>query len=113
MLSHDSDADANPNPFELDVDRLMNLDMAADFLGKAALRRIRDEGVCRKQVGLMAPLQGLNATSWSISQGTQNEGKVTSAVYSQRLKKNIALAIVSVDCTALGTELDVNMPTAR
>lgn len=114
MLSYHADADANTNPFELGMERLLSLDMAADFVGKAALRRIRDEGVRRKQVGLVletAPLQGPNTTFWPICQGTQNVGKVTSAVYSPRLKKNIALAIVSVDCTALGTDLDVSLPT--
>jgi aminomethyltransferase len=114
MLSYHADADANTNPFELGMERLLNLDMAADFVGKAALRRIRDEGVRRKQVGLVletAPLQGPNTTFWPISQGGQTVGKVTSAVYSPRLKKNIALALVSVDCAALGTALDVSLPS--
>jgi aminomethyltransferase len=114
MLSYHADADANTNPFELGMERLLNLDMAADFVGKAALRRIRDEGVRRKQVGLVLetePLQGPNTTFWPISQGGQTVGKVTSAVYSPRLKKNIALALVSVDCAALGTALDVSLPS--
>ena len=34
-------------------------------------------------------------------------GKITSAVYSPRLKKNIALAMVSVNKSELGTELNV------
>ena len=34
-------------------------------------------------------------------------GKVTSAVYSPRLEKNIALAMVSADFAYLGTELEV------
>lgn len=37
-------------------------------------------------------------------------GKVTSAVYSPRLDKNIALAMVSVTAAELGTELTVAMP---
>jgi glycine cleavage system aminomethyltransferase T len=52
MLSYHADADINTNPYELGLDRLVNLDMEADFIGKAALRRIRDSGVSRKQVGL-------------------------------------------------------------
>jgi aminomethyltransferase len=87
--------------------------MAADFVGKAALRRIRNVGIRRKQVGLVLeapPMQGPNTTFWVISHGGQTVGKVTSAVYSPRLKKNIALALVSVDCAALGMALDVSLP---
>ncbi|MGA8259970.1 MAG: hypothetical protein WB783_07145, partial [Arenicellales bacterium] len=51
MLSYHADADINTNPYELGMDRLVNLDMEADFIGKAALRRIRGTGVSRKQVG--------------------------------------------------------------
>ena len=34
-------------------------------------------------------------------------GKVTSAVYSPRLKKNIALAMVGIEYTKIGLEIDV------
>ncbi|MDX1738956.1 MAG: glycine cleavage T C-terminal barrel domain-containing protein, partial [Alphaproteobacteria bacterium] len=34
-------------------------------------------------------------------------GKVTSAVYSPRLDKNIALAMVSADYVTLGTQLEI------
>jgi glycine cleavage system aminomethyltransferase T len=53
MLSYHADADINTNPFELGLDRLVNLDMEADFIGKAALRRIKAQGVTRKQIGLI------------------------------------------------------------
>ena len=32
------------NPFEIGLERLVDLDTPADFIGKAALTRIRDEG---------------------------------------------------------------------
>jgi glycine cleavage system aminomethyltransferase T len=53
MLSYHADADIHTNPFELGLDRLVNLDMEADFIGKAALRRIKEQGITRKQVGLI------------------------------------------------------------
>ena len=85
MLSYHADADIHTNPFELGLDRLINLDMDADFIGKAALHRIREEGVKRKQVGLVIdtdPLKGPNTTFWPMNAGEQTVGKVTSAVYS-------------------------------
>jgi glycine cleavage system aminomethyltransferase T len=41
MLSYHADADIHTNPFELGLDRLVNLDMEAEFIGKFALRRIK------------------------------------------------------------------------
>lgn len=110
MLSYHADADINTNPYELGLDRLVNLDMEADFIGKFALQRIRDIGVTRKQVGLRiggAPLAGPNTTFWTVSHDGKRVGQITSAVYSPRLDQNIALAMVSIDCAELGTELEV------
>ncbi|BDW85278.1 glycine cleavage T C-terminal barrel domain-containing protein [Roseicyclus marinus] len=114
MLSYHADADINTNPFELGLDRLVNLDMEADFIGKAALRRIRDAGVARKQVGLIIdadPLTGPNTTFWPINSDGAEIGKVTSAVYSPRLERNIALAMVAVDHAHLGLQVEVVLPS--
>ena len=84
--------------------------MEADFIGKAALRRIQQEGVRRKQVGLVLdcdPLKGPNTTFWAINKDGTGIGKVTSAVYSPRLEKNIALAMVDVDYANIGAEVEV------
>ncbi|MHA7888222.1 glycine cleavage T C-terminal barrel domain-containing protein [Roseicyclus sp.] len=110
MLSYHADADIHTNPYELGLDRLVNLDMEADFIGKAALRRIHAEGPARKQVGLVLdcnPLQGPNTTFWPITKGGETIGKVTSAVYSPRLEQNIALAMVTAADALIGTEVEV------
>ena len=68
----------------------------------------------RKQVGLIldcAPLTGPNTTFWSIQQDGPTIGKVTSAVYSPRLKQNIALAMVATDAAILGAEVEVSTNT--
>ena len=99
MLSYHADADISTNPFELGLDRLVNIDSSQEFIGKKALVKIRTEGVDRTQVGLVIecdPLGGPNTKFWPVKKGEQKVGKVTSAVYSPRLKKNIALAMLSV-----------------
>ena len=40
MLSYHADADINTNPYELGLDRLVNLDMKDNFVGKEALKKI-------------------------------------------------------------------------
>ena len=110
MLSYHADADIHTNPYELGLDRLVNLDMKAEFIGKAALRRIKDEGVKRKQVGLIIdcdPFAGPNTTFLTINKGGDAIGKVTSAVYSPRLQHNIALAMVDITYDVIGTEVEV------
>ncbi len=110
MLSYHADADMSTNPYELGFDRLVNLDMEADFIGKAALRRIKDEGVSRKQIGLIIdgdPLTGPNTTFWEINSDGEAIGKVTSAVYSPRLEQNIALAMVSAEHANIGAQVEV------
>ena len=111
MLSYHADADINTNPFELGLDRLVNLDVDIDFIGKAALTRIKKDGISRKQVGLeldCEPLKGPNTTFWPISKDNKVIGKVTSAVYSPRLKKNIALGMIEIDFSDIGYKLKVS-----
>ena len=110
MLSYHADADINTNPFELGFDRLVSLDNDINFIGKEALTKIKKNGIKRKQVGLIIdckPLEGPNTTFWPIEDKGNKIGKVTSAVYSPRLKKNIALAMVNVENSEIGTELEV------
>ena len=110
MLSYHADADINTNPFELGLDRLVNLDSDISFIGKDALKKIKLEGIKRKQVGLeinCEPLSGPNTTFRKIHKDGKNIGKVTSAVYSPRLKKNIALAMVEINSSEIGNEFKV------
>ena len=111
MLSYHADMDINTNPFELGLDRFIDLDMDADFIGKDALRQIKSTGVKRRQIGVVIdgpPLAQPNTRFWPLSIVGQPIGKVTSAVYSPRLKKNIALAMVDSAHAALGTEFSVS-----
>ncbi|MDT8879483.1 glycine cleavage T C-terminal barrel domain-containing protein [Halomonas saccharevitans] len=110
MLSYHADADISTNPYEIGMDRLVNPDMDADFIGKAALKRIRENGVSRKEVGLridMAPLKKPNTRFWALTKDGKPVGKVTSAVYSPRLEQNIALAMVDTEHSEIGTTLDI------
>ena len=110
MLSYHADADINTNPFELGLDRLVSLESDINFVGKDALKKIKQNGITRKQVGLVIacePLKGPNTIFWKITKDDNEIGKVTSAVYSPRLKKNIALAMISVEHSEVGNEFKV------
>ena len=114
MLSYHADMDIQTNPFELGLDRLVALDVPHRFIGKSALQRIKQSGVTRKQVGLVIdgePFTGPNTTFWPVEADGQIVGKVTSAVYSPRLQKNIALAMVGAGSADIGTSLTVETAT--
>lgn len=106
-----ADMTAEHNPFELGLDRLVDLDSDADFLARESLTRIRAEGVKRKIVGVEIDGERLemNETVWPVAVDGAN-GTVTSAVYSPRLERNIGYAWLPVEHTVPGTRLTVETP---
>lgn len=116
MLSYHADANIHTNPFEVNLGRLIDLDMEVDFIGKAALENIAASDIKRRQVGLEIrtdPLKHPNTIFWPITSNGQNIGRVTSAVYSPRLKKNIALALVDKSHRNLGTTVTIGTPAGE
>ena len=115
ILNHGIDITLDTNPYEVDLDRLVNLDQEAGFIGKEALKKIRAEGVKRKLVGveIAGDRLDLNMTRWPVSRNGSPLGDVTSAVYSPRLKKNIGYAWVPIEHAELGTELSIALPNGE
>jgi glycine cleavage system aminomethyltransferase T len=116
MLSYHADMDCNTNPYELGLDRLVDLEMDADFIGKAALQEILRQGIRRKQVGIVIDgeaLTGANNEFWPIFVGDEKVGHVSSAIHSPRLKSNIALAMMSIEHSAMDTEAEIVTPFGR
>ena len=116
MLSYHADMTINTNPLELGLDKYVDLDKDFNFVGKEALISILDKGIDRKQVGIIIdddPMLGPNTRFWDIYVDDSVVGKVTSAVYSPRLKKNIALGMIKVDYSNLGQALTVDSGTKK
>ena len=112
MLSYHADVNSNNNPFEVGLERLVNLDKKTDFIGKSALKKIKKNGIKKIQVGLIIecePLRSPNNEFWDVKKKGIKIGKVTSAVYSPRLKKNIALAIIDKDHAQIGTYVEIKL----
>ena len=112
MLSYHADADIQTNPFEMGLERLVSLDSDINFIGKKALIEIQKKGIKRQQIGLEIvgdSLTGPNTIFWEIFCDEKIIGKVTSAVFSPRLEKNIALAMVDKNFTEIGLKLSVEI----
>lgn len=112
ILAMRSDFPAGSTPFHLGMERLVDLDKPADFIGKAALRRIAREGVAWKLVGIAFDPEGLNGEAASfgrreVTQDGRPVGTTTVVVFSPRLQKAIGYARVDADCAAPGTRLEI------
>lgn len=112
ILNHGIDITLDTNPYQAGLEWLVNLKQPADFIGKAALQRIQQEGVRRKLVGIEIAGERIefNMTRWRVTQNDQPIGEVTSALYSPRLKKNIGYAWVPVEQAAEGSRFQVSVP---
>ena len=98
------------NPYEVGLEYTVELDQEADFIGKEALKRIADEGVSRKVVGVEIegdPLIGYIEDYLQVVEDGSQIGQISSAFWSPRLKKNIGFALVPIEYADLGTELTV------
>jgi glycine cleavage system aminomethyltransferase T len=112
IFNYRADMDWTNNPYEMSLDRLVDLDMDGEFMGREALRRIKEEGVSRKIVGVEIAGERLdmNSTKWPVQSGGREVGTVTSAIHSPRLEKNIGFAWVPVELSELGSTVLVETP---
>ena len=99
---------------------MVDLNQDADFIGKAALQRIKAEGPHRKLAGVEIGGERLGSFNdgsmidvMPVHHGGERVGQITSACYSPRLEKNIGYAMVPVELTELGTRLEVDTGTDR
>jgi glycine cleavage system aminomethyltransferase T len=105
-----SDITLRDTPFHVTgLERLVE-EQPQDYIGKAALERIREEGVDRKLVGIVfddgEPLPGI-AAAWPASHDGREVGRVTAAVWSPGLERNIGYVWVPVGLAVPGTRLSV------
>jgi aminomethyltransferase len=112
ILNWGADITLEETPFHVGLERLVDLRKAGDYIGKAALHRVAKEGVTRKLVGveIAGGRIGFNPTTWPVLKDGAPVGRITSAIHSPRLRKNIGYAMVPIGLSALGTTLTVEIP---
>lgn len=81
----------------------------ADFIGRDALRKQKEEGLTRKLCGIEMIERGIPRADHFIFDGDHQIGHVTTGSYSPTLKKNIGLALLDLPYTALGTVVTVGV----
>ncbi|HEY2650896.1 MAG TPA: glycine cleavage T C-terminal barrel domain-containing protein [Solirubrobacteraceae bacterium] len=118
ILAWGCDMGLDTNPYEVGMgyDWMVDLEQGADFIGKAALHRIKEEGPKRRLAGV--EISGGSVGSYNdgampdfypVSHDGERVGRVTSACYSPRLEKNIGYAMVPIELAGLGTQLEIEV----
>lgn len=97
------------NVWEAGLDRFCKMEKP-EFIGREVLEKARATGVTRTLVGLEMIDRGIARDGYKVLGSEGNEiGYVTSGSYAPFLKKNIALAYVPPDQSAVGRELQVEI----
>jgi len=97
------------NVWEARLDRFLKMEKG-EFIGREALHQAKASGIKRSLVGLESIERGIPRDGYKVMDLSGKEiGYVTSGSYAPFLKKNIALAYVPVDLSALDTEVAVEI----
>ena len=113
ILSYGGDFGREHNPYTIGLGRLVNLDQEIDFIGKEALKAIKEKGLTEKLVGVELegdPILKAPENFWPVSSNNKKVGRLSRAFFSPRLKKNIGLAIIDIDFAEEGTTVSVASP---
>jgi aminomethyltransferase len=96
-------------PLEAGLGWTVKLEKGADFVGRAALAREKQEGLRRKLVGIELRDRGVARAGYVIVRDGAPIGKVTSGTQSPTLNRPIALGYVPPDHAAVGTEIAIEI----
>ena len=95
LLSYGNDFDNNDNPFECGFEKYVNIEADINFLGKDKLKKIQEDGIKRKLMGVQIDINKISLTkSLNIKDEKGNLiGDLRSACYSPHFKKVIGIAM--------------------
>ncbi|MFE5471571.1 glycine cleavage system aminomethyltransferase GcvT [Bacillus safensis] len=101
------------SPLEGGIGFAVKTDKEADFIGKAALKKQKEEGLKRKLVGIEMIDKGIPRTDYPVFSGEKQVGIVTTGTQSPTLKKNVGLALIESSVAELGAEVEVQVRKKR
>jgi aminomethyltransferase len=108
MCLYGHEIDDTTTPWEAGLAWICKMEKAP-FLGSDALAQQKQAGLPRKLVGFEMLDKRIGRDGYPVSIGGKEAGRVTSGCPSPSLKKNIGMAYVPPDSTAIGTNLEINI----
>ena len=98
LLSYGNDMLISDNPFECGFEKYVNLDSNIEFLGKESLKKIRDNGIQKKLMGVKIDTDNLDLDNTDIlNNDSRVIGELRSAAYSPYFKKIVGIAMMKMD----------------
>ena len=113
MPLYGNELDRDTNPYEAGLGRVVKLDKAADFVGRAALEKVARDGPAKRLVGLIVRGRGIARHGHPVFLGDRRTGIVTSGTHSPTLNVPIAMAYVAPADGEPGTILEVEIREQR
>ena len=107
IMNHGQSMNIENNPYEI-----MGLveDQSTDYIGKDALKKIKEEGVKKRLVGIKVELERTALwmeDAWPVFKEGKQIGKITDLAWSPRLKQNIGYVWVPTSFSEPGVELEI------
>jgi glycine cleavage system aminomethyltransferase T len=120
IFNYGSDMNSYDTPYHISgLEKYVELEQEADFVGKTSLAKIAEEGVDRKLVGIRIegdPMidEGALNEFWPVIDASERSiGRVTAGAWSPRLEMNVGYAWVPASHMDAGTELRLQTAAGR
>lgn len=97
------------SPFEAGLGFAVKLQKEADFIGKEALIEQKEQGLDRKLVGIEMIDKGIPRHGYKVFKEDKEVGVVTTGTQVPSTKRNLGLALLDIQYTEIGTEVDVEI----
>jgi aminomethyltransferase len=101
-----NDVDERRTPLEAGLGWITKLDKG-DFIGRAALQRLKESGLREKLVGFICQERGFPRHGYPVHIDGEPSGEVTSGIVSPMLQQGIGMAYVPADASKPGTRIDI------
>ncbi|MEP6639099.1 MAG: glycine cleavage system aminomethyltransferase GcvT [Chloroflexota bacterium] len=113
MPLYGNELDRDTNPYEANLGRVVKLDKPGDFVGRAALEKVAQDGPAKRLVGLIIEGRGIARHGHPVWSGERRTGVVTSGTRSPTLGVPVAMAYVAPADAEPGTVVDIEIRDAR
>ena len=98
---------AQITPLEAKLGFAVKLD--TEFIGRDALAKQKEEGLTRKLAGIEMVGKGIPRHGYLVEKDGVVIGEVTTGTQSPMTKRNIGLALIPIEYTEIGTELEIDI----
>lgn len=112
LLSYGNEMTRDNNPYECTLGKYCDAPGNTNFVGKEALQRIAERGPEREIRGVVFDGEKCPsvAAPWDLTVDGEWAGVVSTAIWSPRLEKNVALAMLERSYREVGQDVVVHLP---